>query len=192
MSAAIESLLKEGYQARRAHRLADAKAAFAQAAALSQESENQAFLAQSLTGLGQIERDLGEIEASLQHYQQAVAILRAFDDPLSLAHTIRHVGDILRESNQPAPALPCYEEALTIYRSHPETNTLDLANTLRGYALLQTAFGNIPAAIELWKEAGTLYDQAWREPESPWTQSDLAPGIAESETQVALLSSRLG
>lgn len=192
MSAAIESLLKEGYQARRAHRSNDAKAAFTQAVALSQESQNQTLLAQSLTGLGRIERDQGGIESSIERYRQAAAIYHAMNDPLNLAHTIRHIGDMLRESCQPEAALPCYEEALAIYRNHPERNTLDLANALRGFALLQTGFGNIPAAIELWQEAGTLYDQAWREPESPWTQSDLAPGIAESETQVALLSSRLG
>jgi len=188
MSAAIESLLKEGYQARRAHRPNDAKAAFAQAVALCEEHQNQFLLAQSLTGLGQIERDLGEIDTSLQHYQQAVSIFRTLDNPLRLAHTVRHVGDILRESNQPAPALPCYEEALAIYRSHPERDTLDLANMLRGYALLQTDFSKIPEAIELWKEAGALYNQVWQEPNSSYKQSDLAPGIAESQDQIAKLS----
>jgi tetratricopeptide (TPR) repeat protein len=190
MANAIESLLKEGYEARRAHHSNDAKAAFAQAVALSQESQNQTLFAQSLTGLGQIERDLGEIEASLEHYQQAVSIFRALDNPLRLAHTIRHAGDILRESNQHAPALPCYEEALAIYRSHPETNTLDLANTLRGFALLQSELGKPQAAIELWKEAGALYNQVWQEPGSPFKEADLAPGITESKRQIALLSGR--
>ncbi|HEX4320051.1 MAG TPA: tetratricopeptide repeat protein [Acidobacteriaceae bacterium] len=190
MSAAIESLLKEGYQARRAHRSGDAKAAFAQAATLSQESHNHTLLAQSLTGLGQIERDQGDIEASIQHYQQAADIYRTLDDPLRLAHTIRHVGDILREFGPPNPALPCYEEALRIYRTHPNTDTLDLANALRGYALLQSDLGKIPEAIELWKEAGTLYNQVWQEPNSPYQQSDLAPGIIESRHQIDLLSAR--
>ena len=188
MSAAIESLLKEGYQARRAHRSDDAKTAFARAVALSRQSQNQVLLAQSLTGLGRIERDQREIETSIQHYQQAADIYRSLDNPLSLAHTIRHIGDMLRESGQPTAAQPFYEEALAIYRSHLERDTLDLANALRGYALLQTDFGKIPEAIELWKEAGHLYDQAWQEPNSPWKQSDMAPGIAESEDQIAKLS----
>ena len=190
MSAAIESLLKEGYQARREHRLNDAKTAFAQAVALSKESENQALLAQSVTGLGQIERDLGNIEAALENYRQAAAIYRTLDAPQRLAHTVRHIGDMLRESGQLDAALPCYEEALHIYRSHSETGTLDLANTLRGYALLQSGLGKISQAIDLWKEAGHLYNQVWQEPNSPYKQSDLAPGILESQKQVALLSSR--
>ena len=190
MSAAIESLLKEGHQARREHRSPDAKAAFARAIALSQESQNPTLLAQSLTGLGQIERDQRDIEASIGHYQQSAAIYRTLNDPLRLAHTIRHIGDMLRESGKHSAALPFYEEALAIYRTHPEGGTLDLANTLRGYALLQTDFGNIPEAIELWKEAGQLYNQVWQEPNSPYKQSDLAPGIAESQNQIAALSAQ--
>ncbi len=187
---AIESLLQEGYQARRAHRSEDAKAAFAQAEALSRESQDQAHLAQSLAGLGRIERDQQDICTSIQHYQQAATIYRALDNPLRLAHTIRHIGDILRESGQPDAALPCYEEAMRIYRAHPETNTLDLANALRGYALLQTDMGNISEAIELWQEAGALYKQAWQEPNSPWNESDMTPGILESQNQIAALTNR--
>jgi tetratricopeptide (TPR) repeat protein len=190
MSASIESLLQDGYQARRVHRSSDAKEAFTQAIALSRESQNKGLLAQSLTGLGRIERDQQEIEASIQHYQQAAEIYRALNDPLRLAHTIRHIGDMLRESGQPVAALPFYEETLAVYRSHPERDTLDLANALRGYALLQTDFGKIPEAIELWKEAGHLYNQAWQEPNSPWKQSDMIPGIVESQNQIAALSDR--
>ena len=188
METTVESLLNQGYQARREHRLADAKAIYTEAVHQCRSSNDQPHLAQSLTRLGGIERDLGDLDASLQQYQQAVSLYRALNEPLALAHTIRHVGDILRESGQPAPALPCYEEALHIYRNHPETDTLDLANTLRGYALLNSDLGQISEAIESWREAGALYDQAWQEPNSPWKQSDMVPGINESQRQIALLS----
>jgi len=188
MEKTAESLLKQGYQARREHRLEDARTTFAEAADECRKSNDLPLLAKSLTGLGQIERDLHEIEPSLQHYQEAVAILRTLDDPQSLAHTVRHVGDIQREMNQLVPALSCYEEALAIYRGHPDTNTLDLANTLRGFALLKSELGNPQAAIDLWKEAGALYNRVWQEPDSPFSEADVAPGIAESERQIARLS----
>ena len=190
MDTVIESLLNEGYQARREHRLADAKRAYTEAVDLCRASNDQAHLAQSLTRLGGIERDLHEIDLSLAHYQEAADIYRRLNDPLSLAHTIRHVGDILRESGQIEPALPCYEEALRIYRNDRETGSLDLANTLRGFALLQTQREKIAEAIELWKEAGALYNQVWQEPGSPYKEADLTPGILESREQIALLSSR--
>ena len=188
MEDAVQSLLRQGAQARREDRLADAKRAYEEAIESARRSSDLQSLAAGLTGLGQIERDYGEIDASLQHYGQAVAILRTLDNPLTLAHAIRHVGDILRESNQLALAAPCYEEALAIYRNHPKTNTLDLANTLRGFALLQAALGQKEEAIALWQEAGRLYNQVWQEPGSPFQQSDLAPGVAESQRQIALLS----
>ena len=176
MDETAESLLNRGYQARREHRLADARQIYTEAVDLCRESNDQVHLAQSLTRLGGIERDLGEIEASLLHYQEAVAICRTLDDPLRLAHTVRHVGDILRESNQLAPALPCYEEALAIYRSYAETDSLDLANTLRGYALLNSALGEYRKAAALWKEVCALYAHA-----------NVQAGVAESEYQTALM-----
>lgn len=182
-SESIESLLNQGYQARRARQHAEAKTAYEQAV-----SQSRSLLVESLTRLGGIERDLGNIDASLQHYQEAVAICRTIDEPLTLAHTIRHVGDILRESGQLEAAQPCYEEALAIYRNHPQTGTLDLANTLRGFALLQAALGANQDAIASWKEAGTLYDQVWQEPDSPYSQADLTPGVEESKRQIALLA----
>jgi tetratricopeptide (TPR) repeat protein len=188
MASTLESLLEQGYQARREHRLADAKRTYEEAVELSRQSNHPADLAIALKGLGQIERDLQEIEASLQHYQESAGLYRTLDNPLALAHTVRHVGDILRGSNQLAAAKPCYEEALGIYRSHRETNTLDLANTLRGFALLQSSLGQKAEAIALWQEAGDLYNQVWQEPGSPYKESDLAPGIAESQRQIALLS----
>jgi tetratricopeptide (TPR) repeat protein len=176
MASNAELLLKQGYQARRDHRYGDAKRIYAEAVGLCRSGDNRALLAQSLTRLGGSERDLGEIEASLAHYEEAVSIYRTLDDPLSLAHTIRHVGDILRELKMLAESAASYAEALDIYRRHPATDTLDLANTLRGFALLKASTGEKEAAISLWREAGSLYSQV-----------GVAPGVAESERQIALL-----
>ena len=97
--AEIEPLLKDGYRARREDRPADATSAFAKAVELSRASGGGLALVQSLKGLGQIKRDLGNKEAALQHYQEAATICRTLDDLLLLAHTIRHVADIQRGSN---------------------------------------------------------------------------------------------
>jgi tetratricopeptide (TPR) repeat protein len=188
METTVESLLNQGYQARREHRLEDARSLYTQAVDLCRNNADTSSLAVTITRLGGIERDLREIDASLRHYQDAVAIYRTLNEPLALAHTVRHVGDILRASGQLASAQPCYEEALRIYRNHPNTGTLDLANTLRGFALLKAALGQTEDAIAMWQETGALYNQVWQEPGSPFTESDLAPGIAESKRQIALLS----
>jgi tetratricopeptide (TPR) repeat protein len=172
-----ETLLKRGYQARRENRLAEAKAHFAEAADLSREADERAMLARALTGLGQIESDLHETSAALAHYEDAVAIYRTLGDPLVLAHTVRHVGDILRRQGKLELAAPCYTEALAIYRSQDQTPPLDLANAIRGYALLKEDAGEGEEARKLWQEAGRLYAEVGVE-----------AGVAESQRQITHLT----
>jgi hypothetical protein len=61
------------------------------------------------------------------------------------------------EETQLARAQPLYEEALNAYRGSYETRILDLANTVRPFALLQEAAGNREQARALWEEARVLY-----------------------------------
>lgn len=188
MREAIQSLLAQGAQARRAGRSADANHAYAEAVELSREAGDTLALVHSLKGLGQILRDEGNKQEALERYEQAASLSRNLNDPLLYAHTIRHVADIQRELQQHSEAEGNYVEALTVYRSHPQRNTLDLANTLRGYAVLQTKLGKKLEAIALWQEAGQLYDQVWREPGSPYKEADLTPGIDEAQRQIDMLS----
>ncbi|MDQ2839448.1 MAG: tetratricopeptide repeat protein, partial [Acidobacteriota bacterium] len=136
-----DTLITQGYQARREHRLANAKQLFAEAVELCRKADDRKRLAKALTGIGQIERDLHDREAARKHYEEAVTLYRALDDPLRLAHTVRHVGDILQDDGQRELAEPCYEEALEIYREHQETSPLDLANTIAGFARLKVKTG---------------------------------------------------
>jgi tetratricopeptide (TPR) repeat protein len=177
LDSATETLLKQGYQARSDNRPAQAKDRFAEAIDLCKRTGDQAMLARALTGLGQIERDLHETTAALGHYEDAVAICRTLDDPLILAHTVRHVGDILRNQKKLELAAICYSEALAIYRRHAETPPLDLANAIRGFALLKASTGAKEEAAKFWQEAGVLYAAVGVE-----------AGVAESERQVAQLT----
>ncbi len=145
---------------------------------ISREAGDQKLLAPALTALGQIERDLDHPAQALRLYEEAAELYRAMNDPLRLAHTTRHMGDIHEDLNQFEQAETYYAEALAIYRAHPETPKLDLANTLRGYALQKGATGAKEQAIALWKEAGELY-----------AACDVEAGVKESERRVAVLSS---
>jgi tetratricopeptide (TPR) repeat protein len=130
--------------------------------------------------LGQLERDRKNIGAALKHYQIAVELLRKQDDPLALAHTIRHVADILRGEGNLEPAQRHYEEALAIYYdAHETTPPLDLANALRGYALLMEQCGKNEEATMLWRQAHALYDQL-----------EIGAGVTESQSHLAFLMGR--
>jgi tetratricopeptide (TPR) repeat protein len=156
MSEMINSLLAQARQAR-FERPEDARRDLVRAVALARTADDSAKLAQSLTALGQIERDLHNQEEALRLYEEAAEIYRVLNDLLKLAHTLRHAGDILREMGRFAGAATAYSEALGIYRAHPETPALELANMLRSLALLKEALGENAQAKALWEEAGILY-----------------------------------
>ncbi|MBZ5687915.1 MAG: tetratricopeptide repeat protein [Acidobacteriia bacterium] len=179
MTQTPDDLIRLGYQARREKRLADAKRIFLESVELCREAANQSLLAGSLVGLGQIERDLKDTRAALQHYSEAVGICRTENNPLRLAHTIRHLADILREDGALEGARPHYEEALRIYRQEPDAPPLDMANAIRGFALLREGAGESKEASDLWREARALYDAV-----------NVKAGIEESNLQIARLTAR--
>ena len=177
MDTAAGLLLRRGYEARREHRPDDAKQLFAEAIEWCRKADDLEGLAQAFAGLGQIERDLHDGVGARRHYEDSVAIFRGLDLPLRLAHTVRHLGDILREQGERALAEPCYAEALQIYRGHEDTSPLDLANTVRGFALLKADSGETREASLLWREARDLY-----------AHCNLPEGVAESERQLSMLA----
>jgi tetratricopeptide (TPR) repeat protein len=179
MDITASALIKQGYQARREHCPDEARRCFAEAVTLCRKGSDRGVLAQALTGLGQIERDLHRNAAALECYEEAVEICRTLDEPLRLAHTVRHVGDILRHFGQFQQAESCYKEALEIYRNHEETPPLDLANALRGFALLKGELGPPEEAKQLWQEAKGLYALV-----------EAQAGVDESDAQIHRLTAQ--
>lgn len=177
MSETVDKLLRQALVARREHRLDDAKRDLVEAVDVCRAAGIRADLARVLTSMGQLERDLHRGEAALQHYEEAVALYRAEGDVLRLAHTVRHVGDVQREAKRPQLAEPCYDEALALYRSHDGTPPLDLANTIRGLAILKSDAGETTTAIALWQEARDLYASV-----------HVYAGVEESNCRLALLT----
>lgn len=104
-----------------------------------------------------------------------MALYRAEGDPLPIAHTVRHVADILREAGRHKLAEPCYYESLKLYRGEAATAPLDLANAIRGFALLKSNTGEAEAAKALWEEARALYAAVGVE-----------AGVAESDRRLGL------
>jgi tetratricopeptide (TPR) repeat protein len=155
----IDELIASGYEARRQGKLAEAKQLFEQALDSCDDGKSENY-ARALTALGQIERDLENTPAALYHYIRAANIYGKLPDVLRRAHSLRHVGDILRESCDFLMALSYYDEALTIYRTQPGRKDLDLANLLRGFALLKETLNDTQNAKKLWEEAKQLYQAA--------------------------------
>jgi len=176
MQESIDRLLTEATRARLERRFGAARRELEEAVQCSRKVRDPHRLARSLATLGQIERDLHNDDEALRLYEEAAEIYRALNEPLKLAHTVRHIADILRHVKRLPAAATSYAEALNIYRAQSETRPLDLANALRGFALLKEAVGENAEARALWEEAGSLYAEV-----------NVESGVAESARRVALL-----
>lgn len=106
---------------------------------------------------GKKARTEGLLDAARAHYAEAAEIYANEDNRLAYAHAIRHIADMFLHEAKYVDAKLRYEEALKIYRGNLDTKLLDLANTVRPYALLHEATGHLEAAREHWQEARNLY-----------------------------------
>lgn len=152
-----DELIERAAQARRENRLSDAHRDAEAAVKLCRLASPRTGLSRALTMLGQIERDEDRAGKALPHYQEAVTLCREEGHTLRLAHAVRHLADLHREVHRLDLAEPCYHEALALYRSDKRTGPLDLANAIRGYALLKDACGDTEESRRLWREARALY-----------------------------------
>jgi tetratricopeptide (TPR) repeat protein len=159
MSESLKELFAQGYRARSENNLAESRAAFFEAVRRASEDADRPSLAEALCGLAQAERGIGALGAASHQYANAVLLYRELDQPERLAYALRHEADVLREACKPAEAEPLFREAEKIYRQLGDSATLDLANTLRGLALVSDAAGTKDASQALWQEARNLYEK---------------------------------
>jgi tetratricopeptide (TPR) repeat protein len=172
-----ESLLELGRNAKSEQRPEDARRAFSDALTECCGGEDGPLVATLYEELAYVERNLRDLESAGQHYRKASDFYRRLDNLLKTAHTMRHAADILREQNEREESGLLYAEALRIYRQHPETPPLDLANAIRGFALLKEDQEDPEQAVRLWQEAGKLYEM-----------TGIEAGVAESRRRIGLLT----
>lgn len=176
MIESVDTLMQRAQQARREHRVDDARRDLAEAVELARGSGDLGELAQAITGVGQIERDARNYDAARVHYEEAASIYRALGEPLRLAHTLRHIGDILQDHGRGRLGEAYTREALEIYRGDARTPPLDLANAIRGLAVIKQELGASGQARALWVEAKDLYASV-----------GVDAGVRESEKRIAEL-----
>jgi tetratricopeptide (TPR) repeat protein len=189
VKAAALNLLWRAGQLRRDNRLTEARRELTQAVDICRTAAVSTDLAFALTRLGQIERDLHNLDAAQRLYEEAAGIFRREGKTLRLAHTIRHVGDIHQDAGRAHLAGPCYDEALALYRASKATRRGDLANAIRSMAIHKEQAGEIDRARVLWKEARDLY-ASLDNPLRRLFRRRPNPGVIESSERLARLSRR--
>lgn len=109
----------------------------------------QAYLAQDRDEIAQaVER----ARLALNHFEGD-----DLDDPELQAYVCRHLGDFQRRAGRSDEALGTYKRALGIYRALDDEESLDFANTVRGYALALEGVDREEEAIDQWRIAAEVY-----------------------------------
>ena len=153
----IQELLKEAWRLRVKSDEEGSRALLFEAKRLCDDKDH--------SSLGRIHHILMQLEYDRNDYEQALSFnaisvthYRQDGDADRIAHSLRHRADLLRQIGNVESSLEHYAESIRIYRDNLETSEIDLANALRGYALILQLKGDLLKAIDIWKETMDLYE----------------------------------
>lgn len=105
----------------------------------------------------QFESDHGNKEKALAYCRQSVESYHQAGNQDKIAHSTRHLADLHRNLGEIGESERNYRIAIDIYRASRETTNGNLANALRGFALVLEAQGKTTEAIAVWSETRDLY-----------------------------------
>jgi len=170
---APQILYEQGRKARLERRFEEARRAFAEALQRCGCDDDPRLEAELHAELGYVERALHDENSAEAHYREATERFRRLGDAFRTAHNVRHLADILRESGRPREAAPFYSESIEFFRNSGEY-PLQLANALRGLALMQGDLKDFSGSLQSWAEAKALYQMV-----------SVDAGVAESRKRIA-------
>lgn len=118
-----------------------------------------AYLDRAHEQLAQYASDQGDHKTALLHrrYNYKAALLKGHKE--RLAHTQRHLADTYRRLERNSEAHSNYDEAISHYRDLGSP-PLEMANALRGLALVHSARGAEEKARSAWQRARHYYQEA--------------------------------
>lgn len=153
-------LLQRTHLACSAGDLAGARALASTLVDAARRDDDPELLGQGLEVLAQLERALGHAGAAIERYMESEALCDRLGQPLGVARALRHQADIHREQGLAELAESLYVDALATLRKEEATNATDLADALRGLALLYSLARRPELARPLWEEARAAYAEA--------------------------------
>ena len=114
--------------------------------------------AEELVELGRRARDAGRVEEALGFYVRAVEAFEGEGNGVRAEHSRRHVADLERELGRLEDARRDIGMVIAFYREHG-AGTLEMGNTLRIAALVETAAGRVEEARGYWVETLAMYEE---------------------------------
>jgi CHAT domain-containing protein/tetratricopeptide (TPR) repeat protein len=200
-------LNREALQLYREGKIAEALAPARQALQIRQRlypaaeyPDGHAELADSLTGLGALLRDMGEYGKALPHLEKALAMRQRLYPPEKfkdghphLAGSLQNLGLLLQDMGEYGKALPHLEKALAVrQRLYPpekyKDGHPDLASSLNGLGLLLQDMGENVKALPYYEQALAMYQRLY----PPEKYKDGHPDLAGCLNNLGALLDSMG
>lgn len=120
--------------------------------------KSQPFFVGQIYGFyANLHNDLNDLDESVLWYNKSKDVYDQGGFKSKVNHVNRHIAEIETKRGNTKEARDLYEKVLVDYRSD-KTHAGELANTLRGYALLIEATEGKDSAKIHWQETRNLYD----------------------------------
>lgn len=152
----IKTLLATIWAKRGQGKYVEARALLSEAEELCEDNDYK-HLGRIFHIYGQFESDHNNHQQALEFWQQSLVYYKKDGNPNKIAHSTRHIADIQRRLGDEEGSEKSYRKSLDIYRNNATTSTGDLANALRGFALLLEKRGKTAEAIANWHEVKESY-----------------------------------
>lgn len=105
----------------------------------------------------QFDWDHEQLNQALAYCQQSLNYYKRANNRERIAHSTRHMADLQRHLNQYNESELNYRQAIEFYKSASSVHPGNLANTLRGFAILLELQEKFEEAINAWEETKELY-----------------------------------
>ena len=152
----IKELLEEAWNKRRVGNYEEARDLVKKAQELSKDDDYNS-LGRIFHVYMQFESDHDNLPKALEFCQQSLGFYQKANNSDRIAHSTRHIADLQRALGKDADSESNYRKVIDLYKADSQTHMGDLANTLRGFALVLEKRSKISEAKTAWEETKELY-----------------------------------
>jgi tetratricopeptide (TPR) repeat protein len=177
MAESIEQQIDSAWQLRREGNQAGALARLSAIYQQARRSQDARLLLAVAGRLAHVLTDLEQLEEAEDLYQQALNASEELGDDCQRAYFLRHQADLWRRCGRGEATCQAYQEAMALIESCGGTDSLELANTMRGKALWHEQQQQTTPAIALWQSSRDIY-----------LRYDIEAGVAEADAHLSQLN----
>ena len=152
-----DRLFQQGIRQYGRSQFREAAQSWQEALKLYQEIDNRAGIADSLIGLGEVSRKLGNYEEAIDYHQRSLAIAEEIGDRAGIANSLIGLGNVSWNLGNYEEARDYYQRSLAIFEEMGDRARM--ATSLGTLGSVAENLGYYEEAIVFYRESVSVYEQ---------------------------------